>query len=75
MVFSKVGAALLLAMAVDFGGLLAHAFFEGRREVFVLDLVEGRVVERQRARLGERVRSRPAARPAAANWRSGGGGD
>jgi hypothetical protein len=49
MVLSKVGAAWLLAIASISSRLLAHADFEGRLEVLVLDLVEGRIVERQRA--------------------------
>jgi hypothetical protein len=40
----------------DFLQMLAHAGFEGRLEVLVLDLVEGRIVERQRTDLGERIR-------------------
>jgi hypothetical protein len=47
MVLSKVGA-FGCWRSRRLPQLLAHAGFEGRLEVLVLDLVEGRIVERQR---------------------------
>ena len=57
-VFSKVGAAGLLAMLLDFGQLLAHACVVGRGEIAVLDPGEIRRLERQGARFGERIAGR-----------------
>jgi hypothetical protein len=39
----------------DLGELLGHAAVQGRGEMAVLDPIKGRVAERQRARLEERV--------------------
>ena len=41
---------------LDFGDLLLHALFESGLIIAVVDLVEGRRVQRQRAGLGERIR-------------------
>ena len=46
---------LVVGDRVDFRHLLAHAFGEGRREIFILDLVEGWIAVLQCAFLGERI--------------------
>jgi hypothetical protein len=55
MVFWKLGASGLLAMACDLAQLLRHAGVEGGGEVAVLDRVELRVVQVERAGCGERA--------------------
>ena len=56
MVLSKVGAAGLSAIALNFVLLLRHAGLNRGLVVFILNLVEGRRLERQRTGRIERVR-------------------
>ena len=72
MVFSKVGASVIVRDRVDLGELLLHALFDRGLVVAVLDLVEGRRVQRQIAHRGKGIGRRKRGRDLSRGRRRGG---